>query len=66
MDFIDMHINKIIKDIIDGIQEYDIDVVELCDRVCIEPNEFINILNNPRKNISLYLGILEEVQHGKS
>lgn len=62
MNFIEMHITKIIKDIIDTIQNKNINVVELCEKVCIEPNEFIDILNNPRNNISLYLGILEEVQ----
>ena len=63
MNFIEMHITKIIKDIIDGIQEKNIDVVELCNKVCLEPSEFIDMLNNPRNNISLYLGVLEEVHN---
>lgn len=62
MSYIEMHINKVIKDIIETIQKNNVDVVELCEKVCIEPNEFVDILNNPRNNISLYLGILEEVQ----
>lgn len=63
MDYIDMHIIKIIKDILFNIDKYNINILTLCDNLYINSDDFINLLNNPVRNISLYLGILEEVKN---
>jgi len=59
---IDGRVKKLINEIIYSIKDNNIDVFELCCRLCINADEFINYLNNPRKNISLYLQILDEIQ----
>ena len=63
MKMIDEHINGLIQDILKEIESRDIDVVSLCDNLSLNPNEFINLINNPVRNVSLYIEILEEVRN---
>ncbi len=63
MKFIDEHIKSLIQDILKEIETRNIDVVSLCDNLSLNPNEFINLINNPVRNVSLYIEILEEVRN---
>lgn len=63
MKMIDEHINSLIQDIVKEIETRNIDVVSLCDNLSLNPNEFINLINNPVRNVSLYIEILEEVRN---
>lgn len=66
MKMIEEHINSLIQDIVREIEEKNIDVISLCDNLSINPDEFINLMNNPVKNVSLYIEILEEVRNERS
>lgn len=66
MKMIEEHINSLIQDIVREIEERNIDVISLCDNLSINPDEFINLMNNPVKNVSLYIEILEEVRNERS
>ena len=62
MEMIDEHINSLIQNIVKEIEIRNVDVVSLCDNLDLNPNEFINLINNPVRNVSLYIEILEEVR----
>lgn len=66
MKMIEEHINSLIQDIVREIEERNIAVISLCDNLSINPDEFINLMNNPVKNVSLYIEILEEVRNERS
>ena len=51
------------KQVVKEIETRNIDVVSLCDNLSLNPNEFINLINNPVRNVSLYIEILEEVRN---
>lgn len=63
MKMIDEHINSLIQDIVKEIETRNVDVVSLCDNLSLNPNEFIDLINNPVRNVSLYIEILEEVRN---
>lgn len=63
MEFINKQVLSIIHTITKEIEDRQIDIFNLCDRLVLEPNEFIDILSNPRNNLSLYIEILEEVRN---
>ena len=63
MKIIDEHINNLIQDIVREIEERNVDVVSLCDNLSMNPNDFINVIQNPVRNVSLYIEILEEVRN---
>lgn len=63
MKMIDEHINSLIQDIVKEIETKNVDVVSLCDNLSLNPNEFIDLINNPVRNVSLYIEILEEVRN---
>lgn len=63
MKMIDEHISNLIQDIVREIEEKNVDVVSLCDSLSMNPNDFINIIQNPVRNVSLYIEILEEVRN---
>ncbi len=45
------------------IEERNIDVLELCDKLVLSSEQFIDLMNNPQDNLSLYIEILEEVRN---
>ncbi|MBE6146132.1 MAG: hypothetical protein E7171_05870 [Firmicutes bacterium] len=63
MKMIDEHINSLIQNIVKEIETRNVDVVSLCDNLSLNPNEFIELINNPVRNVSLYIEILEEVRN---
>lgn len=63
MDIIKNHIANLIHDIVREIEVRKIDVVTLCDNLAIAPDQFIELINNPVNNVSLYIQILEEVRN---
>lgn len=63
MKIIEEHISNLIQDIITEIETRNVDVVSLCENLSLSPSEFINLINNPVKNVSLYIEILEEVRN---
>lgn len=63
MKSIDEHINNLIQDIIKEIETRNVDVVSLCENLSFNPNDFISYINNPVRNVSLYIEILEEVRN---
>ena len=63
MKMIDEHINSLIQKIVKEIETRNVDVVSLCDNLSLNPNEFIELINNPVRNVSLYIEILEEVRN---
>ena len=63
MDIIKNHIANLIHDIVREIEVRKIDVVTLCDNLAIDPDQFIELINNPVNNVSLYIQILEEVRN---
>lgn len=63
MKVIEEHIKDLINTIVTEIEARNIDVIALCESLSITPNEFINLMNNPVKNVSLYIEILEEVRN---
>lgn len=63
MKTIDEHINSLIQNIVKEIETRNVDVVSLCDNLSLNPNEFIELINNPVRNVSLYIEILEEVRN---
>ena len=63
MEMIDEHISNLIQNIVKEIEIRNFDVVSLCDNLDLNPNEFINLINNPVRNVSLYIEILEEVRN---
>lgn len=63
MKMIDEHINNLIQDIVREIEERNVDVVSLCDNLSMNPNDFINVIQYPVRNVSLYIEILEEVRN---
>lgn len=63
MKMIDEHINSLIQDIVKEIETRNVDVVSLCDNLSLNPSEFIDLINNPVRNVSLYIEILEEVRN---
>lgn len=63
MDIIKNHIANLIHDIVREIEVRKIDVVTLCDNLAIVPDQFIELINNPVNNVSLYIQILEEVRN---
>ncbi len=63
MKIIEEHINSLIHDIVSEVESKNIDVVSLCDKLSLNPNDFINLINNPVRNVSLYIEILEEVRN---
>jgi hypothetical protein len=60
---IEQHITELISDIITEIDTNNVDVVSLCEHLGLNPNDFINLINNPVRNVSLYIEILEEVRN---
>lgn len=63
MNIIENHITGLISDIITEIDIRNIDVVSLCETLSLTPNEFVDLINNPVRNVSLYIEILEEVRN---
>lgn len=63
MNIIENHITSLIRDIITEIDSNNVDVVSLCETLSLTPAEFIDLINNPVKNVSLYIEILEEVRN---
>ena len=63
MKMIDEHINSLIQNIVKEIETRNVDLVSLCDNLSLNPNEFIELINNPVRNVSLYIEILEEVRN---
>jgi hypothetical protein len=63
MKMIDEHINSLIQNIVKEIETRNVDVVSLCDNLSLNPNEFIELINSPVRNVSLYIEILEEVRN---
>ena len=63
MKMIDEHINSLIQNIVKEIETRNVDVVSLCDNLSLNPNEFIELINNPVRNVSLYIEKLEEVRN---
>lgn len=59
---IDLEIKRLIDEIIYKIKHLNIDLIELCQKLYLSEEEFINYINVPRKNISLYLEILNTMQ----
>ena len=55
MKMIDEHINSLIQNIVKEIETRNVDVVSLCDNLFLNPNEFIELINNPVRNVSLYI-----------
>ena len=45
------------------INERKIDVLSLCDKLVLSFGEFIDLMNNPKNSLSLYIEILEEVRN---
>ena len=45
------------------INERKIDVLSLCDKLVLSSDEFVDLMNNPKNNLSLYIEILEEVRN---
>jgi len=59
---INLENNKIIKKILQKINDKNIDIFELSDKIYLKPEEFINIINNPIMNISTYFEILDVIE----
>lgn len=57
--YIDSYIEKLINDIIYKINTYNVEVEDLCEKLYLSVSEFLDIINNPRENVSLYLEILD-------
>jgi hypothetical protein len=57
--YIDSYVEKLINDIINKINNYNVDIDELCSKLYLSVNDFLDIINHPRKNVSLYLEILD-------
>ena len=60
-----IEVNKLIDKIKTNITRMDIDISELCKRLYLSDEEFMDIMHNPRMNVSLYLEILDEVNSMK-
>lgn len=60
-----IEINKLIEKIKTNITRNDINISDLCEKLCFSEDEFIDIINNPRMNVSLYLEILDVVMSMK-
>ena len=53
----------LIYQITQEIKERNIEVLSLCNKLYLSPEDFIDLINNPKNNLSLYLEILEEVRN---
>ena len=60
--YIEKDINILLKKIIFKINEYKLDVVDVCDKLYIKIDDFIDLISNPQNNISLYLDILSNLE----
>ena len=54
---------SLIYQITKEIKEKNIEVIPLCERLCLSPEEFLDLMNKPQNNLSLYIEILEEVRN---
>ncbi len=63
MERIRTQVISLIYQITNEIKNRNIEILPLCDRLCLSPEEFIDLLNNPKNNLSLYIEILEEVRN---
>jgi len=54
-------INKVIKEIVFTIKNKNINVFELCEKLCLPEEKFIYYLSSPSKNLSFYLSMLDVV-----
>lgn len=61
MDFIDREVIYLIKDIIQQININNVNIYDLSNRLLLDPNYFLQTLSNPKRNISYYYEILEEL-----
>lgn len=52
---------KLINKIVFNINNKNIDTTLLCERIYMDYDEFIKVLNNPSTNLSLYLEILDVI-----
>lgn len=63
MERIRTQVISLIYQITNEIKNRNIEILPLCDRLCLSAEEFIDLLNNPKNNLSLYIEILEEVRN---
>lgn len=56
-------VNKLIEKILTNIRTNHINIEKLCDELYLTEEKFIDIIRNPRKNISLYLEILDVIDN---
>lgn len=63
MESIRTQVISLIYQITSEIKKRNVEVLSLCDRLYLSPEEFIDLLNNPKNNLSLYIEILEEVRN---
>lgn len=61
MDFIEKEVIYLIKDIIQQINIKNVNIYILSNRLLLDPNYLLHSLRNPRRNISYYYEILEEL-----
>jgi len=59
---IELEIKNLISEIIDRIKNNNVDIVDLCDRLYLSDSGFVDIINNPKNNFSLYLEILDIIE----
>ncbi len=63
MENIRRQVISLIYQITKEINERNIEVLPLCDRLYLSSEEFLDLMNNPKNNLSLYIEILEEVRN---
>ena len=54
-------IYDVIEKICENIKKYNVNVVNLCDRLHIDHDEFIQSLINPKNDYSGYLDVLDQI-----
>ena len=53
MERIRTQVISLIYQITNEIKKRNVEIIPLCDRLCLSPEEFIDLLNNPKNNLSL-------------
>ncbi len=54
-------IYDVIEKICDNIKKYKVDVVDLCEKLHVDHDEFIQSLINPKNDYSGYLDVLNQI-----
>ncbi len=63
MDIVSVELENLMRNILNEIESKNIDIFELSEKLYYSPEEFVDLFNNPKKNLSLYIEILEEVRN---